>query len=347
MEAKYLFIAIILFTLIPFVRNNHWFFHAFDFFRIQIIYLGAVLLAASIFIAFPKSNSDWIVFCTFLLCMLYQCFRVFPYTFLAPVKSKACTGNQLLSISLISANVLQTNENKTDFIELLSKYEPDVFLTMESDKKWEEQLNQLEKKYPWQVKVPKNNLYGMHLYSRFELIDTEIRYLVDKEFPSIHTSVKLGKGKSLRLISLHPPPPSPTEQERSTERDGELMMVGREVSKWDNPCIVWGDLNDVAWSNTTTLFQKVSGLLDPRKGRGLYATFHAKYALLRAPIDHLFHSAHFYLKKIERLPKFGSDHFAMLYHLCLYAEADKQKEFDSKLNGDEEKVVDEMIKKST
>ena len=347
MEVKYLYISIIVFTLIPFIRNNHWFFHSFDFFRIQIIYLGAALLVSSIFINFPQTLTDWIIFASFVLSLCYQCYRVFPYTFLAPVQSKSCIGKQAFDIRLISANVLQTNTNKSSLVELLRQYDPDIFLTMESDQKWEKALDELAKKYPWQVKVPKDNLYGMHLYSRLELFDTEVKYMVEEEFPSIHTSVRLGKGKSTRLISIHPPPPSPTEKESSQERDGELMMVGREIAASDKACILWGDLNDVAWSKTTTLFQKVSGLLDPRKGRGLYATFHAKYPLLRAPIDHLFHSGHFYLKQIERLPAFGSDHFAMLYHLSLYKDDNIQDEFEGELHSDEKERVEEMIEKST
>ncbi|HJV10212.1 MAG TPA: endonuclease, partial [Burkholderiales bacterium] len=57
------------------------------------------------------------------------------------------------------------------------------------------------------------------------------------------------------------------------------------------------------------------GLLDPRVGRGFYHTFHARYPVLRYPLDHCFHTKHFRLVRFKRLRKFGSDHFPVSIEL--------------------------------
>ena len=111
----------------------------------------------------------------------------------------------------------------------------------------------------------------------------------------------------------------------STERDAELLVVARAVAESDEPALVAGDLNDVAWSHTTKLFQKISGVLDPRIGRGMYNTFSAKNPLFRWPLDHVFHSSHFRLVKLERLPFFGSDHFSVYITLSYEPEAKAQQ----------------------
>ena len=103
-------------------------------------------------------------------------------------------------------------------------------------------------------------------------------------------------------------------------------MVGKEVAKIKEPVIVMGDLNDVAWSHTTTLFQKVSGLLDPRRGRGLFSTFDARNPVMRWPLDHVFHSKHFELLELDRLPGFGSDHFPVYIKLAITPEAALKQE---------------------
>ena len=114
-------------------------------------------------------------------------------------------------------------------------------------------------------------------------------------------------GHSVHLYALHPRPPHTFQA--SFDRDAELLVVGREIHANPEPAIVAGDLNDVGWSHTTRLFQRISGLMDPRLGRGLFSTFPATVPFMRWPLDHVFFDPEFRLCRLERLGSIGSDHF--------------------------------------
>ena len=148
-----------------------------------------------------------------------------------------------------------------------------------------------------------------------ELLEPEIRFLESPEVPSFRTRVRLRNGESCLLYAVHPEPPLPHAD--TLKRDSELILIARDVKRDTVPGVVTGDLNDVAWSRTTARFQRLSGYLDPRVGRGLYSSFDARFPLARWPLDHLFHHPRFRLVRLERLPYVGSDHFPMLFSLAL------------------------------
>ncbi|MEZ4599061.1 MAG: endonuclease/exonuclease/phosphatase family protein [Syntrophotaleaceae bacterium] len=253
-----------------------------------------------------------------LLAVGFQGVKMFPYSRLSPfqVKQAAADGNSAV-IRLVTCNVLMENRNLCNYLKVLQEADPDVILTTEADQWWADQLAILDSAYPWQVKHPLPNTYGMILHSRFPLIDPAVRFLIEPDVPSIHTALQLPDGRRIHLVGLHPRPPVPSENEDTAERDAELYLIGKMVSGSDLPVLVLGDLNDVAWSRTTSRFQKVSGLLDPRIGRGMYNTFHADYFFLRFPLDHIFHSRHFRHVSMKRLSHIGSDHFPFFVALTL------------------------------
>jgi endonuclease/exonuclease/phosphatase (EEP) superfamily protein YafD len=166
----------------------------------------------------------------------------------------------------------------------------------------------------------------MLLCSRLELVEPQLRYLLKPGIPSVRTGLRLRSGELITLCGLHPEPPSPTEAETSEPRDAELVMVAKEVAAARGPTFVAGDLNDVAWSQTTRLFQRLSHMLDRRIGRGMFNSFHAGYWPLRWPLDHVFVSNDFVLRAIERLPAFGSDHFPILITLDHHPQAVDEEE---------------------
>ena len=135
--------------------------------------------------------------------------------------------------------------------------------------------NNLDAKYRFSIEAPKNNTYGMLLFSRYKLIEEEIHYLVEDTIPSIHTKLILPSQDTVQLFAIHPAPPTPQHNPSSMDRDAEMMIITKLTRSSHLPVIVLGDFNDVAWSETTSLFQKVSGLLDLRKGRGFYSTYNA------------------------------------------------------------------------
>lgn len=296
-------------SLIP---RDEWWFRGADFPRLQILALGIVALSFLLFWKAPWDLTREIILLLLIAALAFQLKMVLPYTFVWKKQVKQVEKHQLNSdqqISVIVSNVLTPNQQYHLLIEQIEKHQPDIVLTLETDQTWQNQLAKIEHHYPYRVPVPLDNLYGMHLYSKLKLVDTDVKFILSDEIPSIHTTVILRSGQTVQLYCLHPKPPSPTEAKDSTLRDAELLIVGDQIKDLDESSIVMGDLNDVAWSRTTRLFQRISGLLDPRVGRRYINTFHADYRFLRWSLDHLFHSTDFALVHMERLPHIGSDHF--------------------------------------
>ena len=301
-----------------------------------------MLLVWSIFL-YSTAILDIITIACLLANLCYLCYLIFPFTIFGQkqiINSK--TGPAERSIKLFIANVYQENRKSADYLKVIRSCDPDVILMVETDLWWQNQMDVLGEAYPHQLKVPLGNTYGMLLYSRLSLSDGVVNYLVEHDIPSIETLVKLNNGQIIRLFCLHPEPPVPQENPRSTERDKEILLVAKKAKESKEPVIVMGDLNDVAWSYTTELFGKVSGLLDPRRGRGFFNSFNAKYFFLRFPLDHIFCSGDFTLTSIKRLNNCGSDHFPMFVNLQYNPAAETLNE-TLEASEDDLKLAEEKI----
>lgn len=307
---------------------DHWWIRGVDFPRIQILVIGLVSLVGLLVLAPQWENWDVVLLLALIGAVGLQLRMVLPYTRLWKKEVRqALPIPDAVQIKLMVSNVLTPNDNTQALVDLVQQKNPDILITLESDQKWQDALSVIEPDYPYNVKVPLDNLYGMHLYSKLELIDPEVKYLLIDDIPSIHTQLRLPNDEVIWLYCLHPMPPSPTEADKSTTRDAELLMVGRHINENNQTAILAGDLNDVAWSKTTLMFQRISGLLDPRIGRFFINTFHVNYPFLRWALDHIFHSPCFTLVNIERLPSIGSDHFPVMttlqYEACATAEQEE------------------------
>jgi endonuclease/exonuclease/phosphatase (EEP) superfamily protein YafD len=318
----------ILMSLIPLVRNDYWAFRVFEYPRFQKFVICIALFFCISFLAFFVPDTSLYVMSALLFLNIgYLFYQVYPFTVLGSRELKRAEVNiPGQSIALMTGNVWQYNRQAKEYLANIYLADPDVVLLLETDDWWDQQTAELAAKYPFEVKVPQDNTYGMLLYSKFELEEAEVKFLVEDGIPSIHTKAILPCGQKIQLYCVHPTPPVPQENPRSTERDKELLLIAERAKKNKLPVIVMGDLNDVAWSYTTALFCKISGLLDPRKGRGFFNTFHAQHRFLRFPLDHVFCAIDFKLIYIKKLDAAGSDHFPMYVKLQYEKTASLEQE---------------------
>ena len=305
-------------TFIPFLKVDHWTVRIWDYPRKQLLFLQMLFITFALITNSISHPYHLLILFAGLISIVYLVNKYIPYTFLHHKQvKKANKFDESYQISIYISNVYMHNTKYELLLKSINKHNPDFIMLVETDEKWKKSLSSLEDEYSHCFFLPKDDTYGMLIYSRFQLEDCQFKFLMDKNIPSFHTNIILKNGEKIRFYGLHPEPPFPTESIDTTERDAELLVVAKEVKKLNMPVLVAGDLNDVAWSYTTKLFQKISGLLDPRIGRGFFSTFHAKYPLARWPLDHIFVSLHFRLIKIKRLASIGSDHFPIFLKLLL------------------------------
>ena len=317
--------VIVVATVLPLSRSGAWWVRMFDFPRLQIAALGLAVLIGYAVVLVVGGASGWEGAALAVLggAVIAQALQMRPYSPLHEVQTARvdrATVDPDRRLRLVATNVLMQNRDGERWLREIRRAAPDVVAAVETDEWWAEQAEGLTDLLPHTRFVPQDDTYGMCLLSRHPLESVEVRHLVEDEVPSLWATVRLPCGDVVSLTVLHPRPPRPDIQQDSDLRDAELVLAGRDLSERDGPVVIVGDLNDVAWSHTTRLFQRVSGLLDPRVGRGPFSTFHADHWWLRYPLDHVFHSDHFAISELRRLGHVGSDHFPILAELSLVPE---------------------------
>lgn len=332
-------------TALSLVRSRAWWVRIFDFPRAQIAVASLVLLA--IFGALNIGAEDargweWALFGALALAVAVQLGQMLPYTRLwkrhVPDAPRDVADERRLRI--VISNVCMKNRDVARWLDVVRAERPHLLVAVEVDDWWHRQLQVLEAEYPHRVTQPQDNTYGVSVYSRLPLHGTKIEHLVEEDVPSIFTAVELEAGRRVRCAIVHPRPPRPDLQQDSALRDAELVRAAQIIREGSGPVIVAGDLNDVAWSHTTRLFQRIARTLDPRVGRGVFSTFHADHWYLRYPLDHVFHSNHFDLVELRRLPHVGSDHFPIAIELALRDETGGRPEIQPMDGDDREEAAD-------
>ena len=332
-------VLIVLVTVIPLWDTNAWWVRVMDFPRLQIAVAGAVVFLAALLLL--SGASRLLVPAAMLVAVGYQLWRIFTYTTFAPVEVQLAPVDPN-TVRILSANVLMENTRHDLVRDAIAAYDPDILLLMETDQVWVDALEPALGRYPTVLREPIDNHYGMVFATRLDVRDARFLRLTKGDTPSVFAELDAADGTRFRFVGLHPEPPVPGQSTK--ERDAQILYAARFAARSGMPMVVTGDFNDVAWSDTSQLFKHVGQYVDPRIGRGFFASFDANSQVLRFPIDQFYVTPDIAVVSIERLAYTGSDHFPMAGAIRLDAElAARLNKTPPPLSPDEQKEVDESV----
>lgn len=315
------FILAILCILSIFRNAENRFIKMLDFPRIQF-FIATVLSLLIIGFTFRKWNwQEYLLTILVVGGLLINVGYLINYTRVVSVEVPNVTEDLKSDhqLSLLIANVKMSNRESEPLINIIKSKKPDLFLAMETDEWWDNELKVIEQDYPFSQQKINDVAYGMILYSKLPLQETEVDYLNNQKVPSFESTISFSDGRKLSFHSIHPVPPTHFKDlpDNAEQQEKALRKLGNEIDDRKFPTIVAGDLNDAVWSRVDALTKTENILYDVRVGRGFYNSYNANNIFMRWPLDHVFVTKEFKLKSLERLEYIGSDHYPIYVELVL------------------------------
>ncbi len=301
-------------ALISLWPTNRGIVRVLDFVREPAIYLAALLAVLALLFA---GRGKWIAIGLLALSALVNFARIWPYSFLAPATLALAPAQEGQCLKVLSFNVKQANHQYDRTAALIRAVDPDVLFLTETNKAWLDALQDTLSRYPNVRSMPLDNRYGKIFATRLDLESARMIANTSANTPTLYATLRLPNDARFELVGLHPRPPRPGESSES--RDENIARAGSRTPDGLENVLVIGDFNDVPWSRTTTRFREQGDFLDPRTGRGTFATFPAPYTVLGWPLDQLLVRSGVNVAAFERGPDVGSDHLPLIATVCVKA----------------------------
>jgi endonuclease/exonuclease/phosphatase (EEP) superfamily protein YafD len=219
-------------------------------------------------------------------------------------------------LRVLLINVRTTNDRDDDVLALVRAEDPDLIVLHEVNERWMNALESLRTDYPYVLSGPREDNFGIALFSRLPLANESVFRTGTFSLPSLRANVALENGATVELWSTHPLPPISISN--TAERDAQLEAVAERIAKRAGPRLLVGDLNATMWSAPYRDLVGTTGLHNARRGHGLLPTWPMSLpALTRIPIDHCLHTDDIAVASIELGPDIGSDHRPVVVELIV------------------------------
>jgi endonuclease/exonuclease/phosphatase (EEP) superfamily protein YafD len=281
-----------------------WLFDLFSHFRVQY-FLG--LSAVALVLIFRRRYKVPVFFGVLAIANLCT---IVPLYFGSD--SQPTGGSRSYRSLLMNVNTESGVPGKV--AQTIKQLDPDFLALEEVNDQWLSTLSVTLAAYPYSKAMPLEDNFGIAVYSKYPLVQSEIRQVGEAEIPSAIVEARLPEGL-LTVIATHPLPPGGRENARL--RDDQLAHLSETVKQANSPVLLLGDLNATPWCSHFKRLLSESGLQDSSQGRGVLGTWPTYMPIFLIPIDHCLHTPGIHIIRRARGPKMGSDHYPVVVDFVL------------------------------
>lgn len=290
-------------SLAGFAARYHWLAELATHLHLQLaLGLGVVAIG----LAALRSNAfAAVALVVAAINMLFVLPLFLPTTAFDPVTGRPLT--------VLLANVHRENREHEAVVSVVRKERPEVAVFLEVDRAWMEGLAPLRSEYPYEVSVPRDDDFGIAVFSRDPLTRTETFDVGSRPLPALVTRLERSGG-TVTLVAAHTPPP--ISKEYAADRNEVLRDLATVARESGSPLVLCGDLNLTPWSPYFGDLLRGVGLRHAARGFGLLPTWNANLpSFLGLPIDHCLVTPDVGVRGARRGPHIGSDHYPLIVDL--------------------------------
>jgi endonuclease/exonuclease/phosphatase (EEP) superfamily protein YafD len=196
---------------------------------------------------------------------------------------------------------------------------PDILVLEEINSRWVRDLAWLGQSYPYRRIEPREDNFGIGLFSKRPFAESNVIYIGRSEVPSILATVRADQG-NLCVVATHPLPPFGREYSRC--RNEQLELLSDHVRS-PGPVLVLGDLNVTPWSYHFRRLLERTGLKDSSRGFGVQTTWPNFSPLFRIPLDHCLHSPEISIVNRTVGEDVSSDHYPVIVDFVMGTDKER------------------------
>lgn len=283
----------------------YWFLDIFSHFKLQYVILSLFLLI----FAFMLFKNYLFPVMSAIILLGWNTSFILPL-YLQDADMKETSGE---TFSILAMNLLSSNTNYSDAIDLIREKDPDLVVLLELSIEWEKQMQFLNKEFPFRQLLAQQDNFGIGILSKIPMKSKITDF--GKGFPpSILSQLQLN-GQQISVLATHPVPP--VNQDKFDLRNRQLEAIAKLSKTHSGNLILAGDLNSSSYSRHFQKLLENGKLKDSRKGFGIASTWPSNFYILRTTLDHFLLKKE--LKILERTVErsIGSDHLPIFLKVAL------------------------------